>query len=99
MFEDLQVDQKTVKRWLTILENLYLVFSVAPYAKNIPRGLVKMRKYYFFDCGQVEGDEGSKLENLVALSILREIDFLRDTQGRKLSLHYVRDKEGATLYR
>jgi len=92
--EDLQVDQKTIKRWLEILESLYIIFPVSPYSKNITRGISKMKKYYFYDNGQVEGDNGAKLENLVACGLLREIDFSKDMYGRKLQLHYLRNREG-----
>jgi len=95
--QDLQVDFKTVKRWIEILENLFIVFAVTPYSKNVARGLTKMKKYYFFDTGQVEGEPGVRLENLVACSLLREIDFLSDTEGRKLSLHYIRDRNGKEI--
>jgi predicted AAA+ superfamily ATPase len=57
--EDLEVDFKTVKRWLSILENLYVIFSVPPFDKNVARGLKKLQKYYFYDTGQVEGDSVS----------------------------------------
>ena len=38
---DLQRDPKTIKRWLELLENMYIVFKVAPYHKNIARSLLK----------------------------------------------------------
>jgi hypothetical protein len=37
---DLQVSIHTVKHWLQILENLYIIFSVRPYHKNIARSLL-----------------------------------------------------------
>ena len=35
---------------------------------------------------------GSKLENVVALALLKELHFLEDTTGSKVSLHYLKDK-------
>ena len=32
---------KTVKRWLTILENMYVIFKVPPFHKNIARAIQK----------------------------------------------------------
>jgi len=90
--EDLQVSIHTVKHWLQILENLYIVFPVRPYHKNIARSILKSPKYYFYDTGAVEGSMGSKLENVVALALLRELHFLEDTTGSKVSLHYMKDK-------
>ena len=91
--EDLQVSAHTVKHWLQILENLYVIFPVRPYHQNIARSILKEPKYYFYDTGAVEGGLGSKLENVVALTLLKELHFLEDTTGSKVALHYLKDKE------
>lgn len=39
-----------------------------------------------------KGGAGVKLENVVALALLKELQFLEDTTGSKVSLHYLRDK-------
>lgn len=90
---DLQVSIHTVKHWLQILENLYIIFPVRPYHKNIARSLLKETKYYLYDTGAVEGDLGAKLENTVACSLLRELHFIEDTTGSRVALNYLRDKE------
>lgn len=95
--EDLQVDFSTVKRWISILENLYLIFRVTPWSKNIARALTKASKYYFYDNGQVLGDQGARFENLVATSLLREIHWEQDTKGRELALHFLRNRDGAEI--
>jgi predicted AAA+ superfamily ATPase len=94
---DLQRDPKTIKRWLELLENMYIVFKVAPYHTNIARSLLKEPKYYFYDTPQVYGNEGGKLENIVACALLKELDFLEDTLGRSCSLCYLRDKDGREI--
>ncbi|MBN1410928.1 MAG: ATP-binding protein [Spirochaetales bacterium] len=94
---DLEYDPKTVKRWLTILENLYIIFPVRPYAKNISRSLLKEPKYYFYDSGQVQGDPGVKLENIVACALLKEIHYLEDCRGISGSLRYLRTKDGKEI--
>lgn len=90
---DLQVSPPTIKHWLQILENLFVIFPVRPYSKHIARSLLKEAKYYFFDTGAIEGDLGARLENTVALALLKELHFLEDTTGSKVALHYLRDKE------
>lgn len=90
---DLQVSVPTVKHWLQILENLYVLFPVRPFHRNVARSLLKEPKYYFFDCGAVVGDTGTRLENTVALALLRELHLLEDTTGVNVALHYLRDKE------
>lgn len=94
---DLERDVGTIKRWLQILENLYVIFRITPYSKNIARSLLKEPKYYFFDIAQVEGDEGARLENMVALSLLKELHFIEDTIGNDAQLHYLRNKEGKEI--
>ena len=56
--------------------------------------LLKEPKYYFFDNAQVEGDKGARLENLVATSLKREVEFIEDTLGEKMRLCFVRSKDG-----
>ncbi len=95
--EDLQCSDKTVKRWLSVLETMYVVFKVTPFHKNISRSLLKAPKYYFYDTGQVVGDPGTKLENLVACALLKEIHFREDCLGEQRNLYYLRDKDGREI--
>ena len=94
MASDLQVSPKTAKAWLEVLERMYLVFAVRPYTKSLPRAILKPPKVYFFDNGDVLGDEGARFENLVAASLLKRLHFLEDRDGYRYELRYIRDKEG-----
>ena len=94
---DLQCSDKTVKRWLTILENMYVIFRVSPFHKNVARSILKAPKFYFYDTGQVLGDKGIKLENLVAGALLKEIHFLEDCLGERCELHFLRTKDGREI--
>lgn len=89
---DLARDAKTIKRWMTVLENLYVVFKVPPYHRNVARSLLKEPKFYFFDNGLVR-DESARLENLVACALKKELDRLSDEEGLKTSLCYLRTKD------
>jgi len=91
---DLEVDPKTVKNWIRILEELYVVFSVTPYSSKLSRSILKEPKIYFYDNGQVVGDEGAKFENLVACALLKELHSLEDLKGKNTALHYLKTKEG-----
>ena len=73
---------------------MYLVFSVRPYTRSLPRAVLKPPKVYFFDNGDVIGDEGSRFENLVATSLLKRLHYLEDRDGYRYELRYIRDKEG-----
>ncbi|MBF0200435.1 MAG: ATP-binding protein [Desulfamplus sp.] len=94
---DLQCSDKTVKRWLTILENMYVIFCVPPFHKNIARAIQKAPKFYFYDTGQVLGDQGVKLENAVACAIQKELHFREDCLGEEGKLYYLKDKDGREI--
>lgn len=95
--EDLQISQKTLKRWLLILENMYILFIVRPYTKNISRAIQKPPKVYFFDNGDVKSDEDSRFKNLVATHLIKRNHFLEDFTGDHFELKYIRDKEGREI--
>jgi len=91
---EIQVSPKTVKKWLDVLERMYLVFAVRSYTKNLPRAVIKPPKVYFYDNGDVIGNEGAVFENLVATQLLKKLHFLEDRDGYRYELRYIRDKEG-----
>ena len=91
---DLQHSDKTIKRWLEILENMYIIFRVPTYHKNVARSLLKSPKFYFYDTGQVLGDQGIKFENSVACALLKEIHFREDCFGETYQLSYLKRRDG-----
>ncbi|MBP9706895.1 MAG: ATP-binding protein [Oligoflexales bacterium] len=90
---DLQVSDKTIKKWLELLENMYVIFKVTPYSKNIARSVLKKPKYYFYDIARVHGD-GARIENLVAASLIKEVQYRQDCLGEEWQLHYLAQKGG-----
>jgi len=91
---DIGIAPNTVKKYIRIFEDLYIVFRVSPFTGNIARSILKEPKIYFFDTALVEGDEGIKFENLVALSLAKEAAAEEDLRGVDAALHYVRTKDG-----
>jgi len=91
--EDLEVSHRAVTHWMDILERLYFVFRVRPYTSRQAHSLQKMPKAYLWDSSLVE-EEGPRLENLVALHLLKFCHFLEDSEGYKVQLHYLRDRAG-----
>ncbi|MCK5516684.1 MAG: ATP-binding protein, partial [Desulfobulbaceae bacterium] len=83
----------TIKRYVGILEALFIVFRVTPFHRNIGRSLLKEPKIYFYDTGLVVGDEGILLENLVAVSLLKHLNWVEDSKGIRCSLQTLRTKE------
>jgi len=94
---DLETSDKTIKRWLTILENMYVIFRITPYHRNVARSLLKKPKFYFYDTGQVIGDMGIRLENAVACALLKEIQFREDCYGTEMGLYYLQTKNGQEI--
>lgn len=92
--EDLQISPHTVKKYVGILENLYAVFLIKPYNRNIARSILKEPKVYFYDCARAEGNEGIKLENLVAVSLLKKVQYMQDVKGLNVELNYLRTRDG-----
>jgi len=90
---DLKVAPNTVRSYIDILESLNIIFAVRPFHANVARAIRKEPKIYFQDSGHVEGDEGDRLENTVAVSLKKHVSWLRDVMGETIGLHYVRTKE------
>ena len=92
--EDLQISPNTVKKYIDILESLCIIFSLRPFHTNVARSVLKEPKIYFYDSGYVKGEEGIRFENTCAVSLLKHVQYLQDTMGEDLSLHYIKTRIG-----
>ena len=90
--EDLQLAHKTVSRWLDILENIYMIFRLAPFGSPLIRAVKKEQKHYHFDWTLVP-DIGARFENLVASHLFKWVHFRRDAFGEEIELRYFRDTD------
>jgi hypothetical protein len=91
--EDLSTDDKSIKRWVDILENSYVLFRIYPFSsKSLIGGLKKAPKVYFFDIGRIESTS-ARIENLVALSLMKEIHRRMDVEGEVYDLSFIRNKQ------
>ncbi|RMH58068.1 MAG: ATP-binding protein [Candidatus Hydrogenedentota bacterium] len=90
--QDLEVDHKTVARWIEILENMYLCFRIAPYGVPRIRAVKKEQKLYLWDWSRVP-DAGARFENMVASQLLKYCHLIEDTEGRRMELRYLRDTD------
>lgn len=88
--EDLQVSHQSVSRWITMLENLYMIFRIYPFGTPKIRAVKKEAKHYHIDWTLIE-DKGSRFENMVACHLLKWCYFIQDTQGYQMELRYFRD--------
>ena len=88
--EDLQVAHQSVSRWISMLENLYMVFRLYPFGAPHIRAVKKEAKHYHLDWCVVP-EPGPRFENLAACHLLKWCFFLQDTQAREMELRYFRD--------
>lgn len=101
---DVGVDAKTIRHWISILEASFILFKLPPYFENFGKRIIKSPKYYFTDVGllcyllgirepeQITRDPlvGQIFENLVVIECLKQ----RYHKGRMADLYYFRDSNG-----
>lgn len=102
--DDIGVDAKTLKRWMSVLEASYVIVRLQPYYRNFGKRLVKSPKVYFTDVGlaayllgitnpaQIGRDPlfGGLFENLVVLDLLKtKLNF-----KLRQEFYYIRDNGG-----
>jgi len=89
---DIGVAPATVKKYIEILEAIYVIFIIKPYTNKISRSILKEPKIYFFDYALIT-DMGAKFENFVALSLYKHIKLMNDSNGGSYSLGFLKTKE------
>lgn len=101
---DVGVDAKTIRHWLSILEASFVLFKLPPYFENFGKRVIKSPKYYFTDVGllcfllgirmpeQISRDPlvGAMFENLVIMECLKA----QANRGDMPALYYYRDSHG-----
>lgn len=101
---DVGVDGKTIKEWLSVLEASFLIFRLPPYFENFGKRVIKSPKYYFLEPGllaylldiekpeQIARDPlmGSIFENLVVVEAVKA----RYNHGMAANLYFFRDSHG-----
>jgi hypothetical protein len=92
--EDLKISPNTVKKYIDILEALFIVFRIPPWSRNIARSIQKEPKLYFFDTGLVVGDAGLLFENMTAVSLYAYTAAVTDYRGVDTGLYYLRTRDG-----
>lgn len=90
--KDIEVDFKTMKRWLGVLGSLYYCFQISPYGSKKIRAVKKEQKLYMWDWSQIE-NRGLRFENLVASHLLKYIHYQEDAEGYKMELRFLRDTD------
>lgn len=94
--EDLNVSYDAVKRWLSYLKEIFYLFEIKPYFKNVKRSIKKEGKVYLWDYSELETD-AKKFENLMAASLLKYCHYLTDAGFGEFELFFLRDKSHAEI--
>jgi predicted AAA+ superfamily ATPase len=93
---DLELDFKTIKRWLGILDSLYYTFQISPFGAPKIRAVKKEQKLYLWDWSQIE-DQGARFENLVACHLLKFCHYHEDIFGHTMELRFIRDTDSREI--
>lgn len=94
--EILQTAHESVERWLTALENMYLIFRIAPFTAKQIRGVKKEKKLFFWDWATAT-EESARFENMVASHLLKYCHFVEDSEGYAMELRFLRDTDGREI--
>jgi predicted AAA+ superfamily ATPase len=89
---DIQTSGPTIKNWIDTFESLFILFRVSPWTTKISRAITREQKFYFFNPSIIDS-AGSRLENLVAIELLRATSSWNDKGLGNFSLHYLRNKD------
>ena len=107
MASDVGVSVKTLRAWLSILEQSYIIFLLQPYYSNSRKRLVKTPKVYFYDTGLLcyllssgstlemerAGILGPAFENaVIAEQVKRYLN-----RGKTPELYFYRDSNGVEV--
>jgi hypothetical protein len=91
---NLGIDNKTVKRYLDLLEKSFVIFSLSGFSRNLRKEINKMEKYYFYDNGirnsliknfndlDTRNDVGQLWENFLM------VERMKNNSYSKLSVNY-----------
>ena len=105
--DDAEIDQRTAKDWLNILETLGIVFLLHPYSNNILKRTIKTPKVYFYDTGLVchltrwsspataesGAMSGALLENYAVSELVKGYQ----NAGREPYLYFYRDRDAREI--
>lgn len=91
--EDLNVAYKTAALWVEILEKFYYHFRIYPYQTTHFKSLRKEPKLYFWDWSEIK-DESKRFENMIASHLIKFCGYLKESEGIKTGIYFLRDAEG-----
>jgi hypothetical protein len=82
--QNLKVDNKTISRYLQLLEKSFIIYSLRGYSRNLRKEISKKPKYYFYDTGirnaiianfnplKMRNDTGQLWENFLVMERIKK---------------------------
>jgi len=80
----LEIDKKTVEKYLGLLEKSFVIFPLPAFSRNLRREVNRSKKYYFYDLGvrnmlienfldlDIRNDRGALFENFYIVELLKK---------------------------
>ena len=102
---NLKADQRTIKRYVEIFEQSFIIFRLYPYSKNKRDEISKSAKIYFFDTGirnaligdfsdlNARVDKGALFENFIISELIKQSSYTE----RNYKFYYWRTKQGSEI--
>ena len=101
----LKADQRTIKRYIEIFEQSFVLFRLYPYSKNKRDEIIKASKIYFYDVGvrnaliedfsdvDSRTDKGALFENFIISELIKQSSYLE----KSYKFFYWRTKQGSEM--
>jgi predicted AAA+ superfamily ATPase len=90
--QGLQVAYNTIRSWLATLQRFFMVLSLSPWSRGVPRAIREGQKIYLWDVPRVRDDE-ARFENMVALELCRAVSGWNEMGYGRFSLNFIRTKD------
>ncbi len=101
----LKADQRTIKRYIEIFEQSFILFRLYPYSKNKRDEISKSAKIFFYDTGvrnaligdfsdlESRTDRGSLFENFIISELVKQDSY----SDKNFKFYYWRTKQGSEI--
>ncbi len=101
----LRADQRTIKRYIEIFEQSFILFRLYPYSKNKRDEISKAAKIFFYDTGvrnaiigdfsdlELRADKGALFENFIISELVKQDSYL----NKNFKFYYWRTKQGSEI--
>ncbi|MFA5248549.1 MAG: ATP-binding protein [Patescibacteria group bacterium] len=102
---NLKADQRTIKRYIEIFEQSFILFRLYPYSKNKRDEISKSAKIFFYDTGvrnaligdfsslESRTDKGALFENFIVSELVKQNNYC----DKNYNFYYWRTKQGSEI--